>query len=248
MDSIKMSFISKQPIVDKKAAKELIDQYVGNCLFNNGQIVNDYLIAENGEQIFVITTLPEADSLDEKYNSVYVERWYKKICDLFDISIEQIGVDLKCGDSCNCKKPTWYMLYSDNTLQSPIVCGDCGQKVPLYKLPCIFDSKERRDVIDWAIAYNNITDLWLHGLSDRFTIRQRRHPESQLSQEGRKICKAYEEATGTPFYYYLFHTSLFHYKGTPKTCPICGKEWRVSDEKSIIDYKCEHCRIVADEE
>ncbi len=79
-------------------------------------------------------------------------------------------------------------------------------------------------------------------LSDRFTYRQMHNLDSTLSKSGRYICKEFEDLTGTPFYYYLFH----HNK-TPTACPVCGNDWKLIGENTFIDYKCEKCRLVADE-
>jgi predicted nucleic acid-binding Zn ribbon protein len=132
---------------------------------------------------------------------------------------------------------------------SPIICGTCRKSIPLYKLPNIFDEKEHYEVFNWDENSYNVHELYVNGLSDRFTYRQMNNINSQLSKDGRKICKAFEEATGIPFYYYLFYFDwrLTKTKKTPETCSSCGKNWRFTDEDSCVDFKCDKCRLVADE-
>ena len=54
--------------------------------------------------------------------------------------------------------------------------------------------------------------------------------------------KAFEEKLGKPFYYYLFNMHR-----TNKVCPVCGTDWKIYSEKTFVDYKCEKCRLAADE-
>ena len=144
-------------------------------------------------------------------------------------------------EPCCCKEPSWYVLYTDSTLyESPVVCGDCGKSIPLYKLPHI-NENEHYDVLGWQNAYKKVDALWMYGFSDRFTFRYMHDPNSNLSIAGIDICKAFEEKLVKPFYYYLFNM----YR-TNKTCPVCGADWKIYGEKTFVEYKCEKCRLVAD--
>jgi predicted nucleic acid-binding Zn ribbon protein len=145
---------------------------------------------------------------------------------------------------------TPYMLYTDwADEESPVVCGKCGKSVPLYKLPYLrvegtngrFED-EHFSTLSWKDMYRAVDKLWMACLSDRFTFRQMHSLDSVLSKKGRYICKEFEQLTGIPFYYYLFHSSK-----TPAKCPSCGREWKLTGEKTFIDYKCDECRLVADE-
>lgn len=191
-----------------------------------------------------IVTLPEDDALDEKYNNIYVSKHLGNMHEFFTISIEIIGEDMDTAPSCTCeKKPDWYMLYADWTDQeSPVVCGRCGKSVPLYKLPYIQKEDEYHGTLGWKEAYRDIDSLFNYCLSDRFTYRQMNNVDSQLSKIGMDICREFEKAMDVPFYYYLFH-----YRKTPTACPACGENWILTGEKTFIDYKCDSCKLVADE-
>lgn len=97
-----------------------------------------------------------------------------------------------------------------------------------YKFPHIEGEQEHHGILGWKGAYRDVDSLFMYCLSDRFTYRQMNKPDSQLSITEREICKELEEATGAPFYYYLFH-----YKKTPETCPVCGGEWTLTGGENL---------------
>ena len=243
MPYVKLMFTPHQPIEDEDSAVDSLWDYL-SCLYKNGQILESYEIVKSAGSFLAFATLPESDSLDEKHNNIYVSKYVESVKQLFIITVENIGENLDTMNSCLCEEgPLWYMLYSDWTdEESPVVCGNCGRSVPLYKLPHILMEDEHHGVLGWKQAYRDVDGLYIYCLSDRFTYRQMHDVNSRLSKDGRDICKAFEDATGIPFYYYLFH-----HKKTPVTCPVCGKGWKLTGDKTFIDYKCEKCRLVADE-
>lgn len=242
MNCYKITFFPIIAIEDEEETVSLLWDYLG-CLYKNGQILKDFLLVKSESTYIATVTLPEDNSLDNKYNNTYVLKYLDELEQVFSIQRELFGEDQNVQKSCTCEEPpAWYMLYSDwSAEESPVVCGRCGKSVPLYKLPYILNEEEHHGVLGWKEAYRNIDRLWMYCLSDRFTYRQMNNIQSQLSQDGREICRAFENTTGIPFYYYLFH-----YKKTPPVCPDCGGDWQLSDGKSFIDYKCEKCRLVAD--
>lgn len=241
MQVFRITCTPKPDVALDEDALALIWAYLG-CLYTNGQILWDYEVVQADAAWQALVTLPEDDALDEQYRSGYVQSDHQKVAERFELSMEPVGRNMNQGSACGCEDPSWYMLYTDHTLtESPVVCGDCGKTVPLYKLPYILGEAEHFSVLSWQRAYRSVDALFMHGLSDRFTLRQMRHPQSRLSLEGRDICRAFEQAVGKPFYYYLFH-----YERTRKVCPVCAADWWVEEEKTFVDYRCEDCRLVAD--
>jgi predicted nucleic acid-binding Zn ribbon protein len=116
--------------------------------------------------------------------------------------------------------------------ESPVICGDCRHSVPLYTLPYILGETEYNSALGWKQKREDITDLYVLGLSDRFTSRQMSNPDSQLSQEGRHICTEYEKVVRVPFYYYLVSRSA--------SCPVCGGKWKSVDVYGM----CDECRLI----
>ena len=240
MNVHKISFIEKAEAEINDEILERIWDYLSS-LYKNGQILKNYELIHNAEELFAYVTLPDDDALKEDHNNLYVSKYRDQVLGHFLIESEAIGRNVNQDASCECPDPSWYMLYTDySLLESPVVCGDCGKAYPLYKLPHI-RHHEHFDVLSWQKAYTSIDRLFLECLSDRFTLRQMRDPDSQLAQIGREICKDFEEITGKPFYYYLFE-----YRKTRKTCPVCHSDWKLEGIKSFIDFKCEKCRLVAD--
>jgi len=220
----------------------IIREKKSGCLYKNGQILDNHEVIKSDTGLFAYVTLPTDEALDEEHNNDYVNEYLEKLRKYYDLSMSVLGENLNQGDSCCCKDPSWYLLFTrwtDN--DSPVLCGDCGDSVPLYKLPHIYD-KEHIHVTHWQKDYASIDRLFMHCLSDRFTYRQMHDPKSQLSERGREICQDFQEKMGKPFYYYLFN-----YLRYSKTCPVCGSDWRVEDENSIVDFKCDTCMLAADE-
>ena len=249
MNCIKINFTPITSVCEEDAS-DLMWSYL-SCLYKNGQILRDYLVVKNVDCYIAIVTIPDDDALDDSYNNIYVCKYLAEIKSNFEISTEIIGENLNTDQSCKCtEKPEWYMLYTDWTdEESPVVCGKCGKSVPLYKMPYIrvegtngrFED-EHFSTISWQNMYRAVDKLWMACLSDRFTFRQMHRFDSSLSETGRYICKEFEELTNIPFYYYLFQN-----RKTSPTCPSCGGDWKLSGEETFIDYKCDKCRLVADE-
>ena len=248
MNSAKIILSQIAPIINEDDVLDLLWDYFG-CLYKNGQILKNYEIVKQDTNFLVFVTLPGSDALDDNNNSIYASKYLGQVRELFDISIEIIGENMNYDNSCTCNKSSWYMLYTDYAeTDSPVVCGDCGKSVSLYKLPYLFNENEHHSILGWKEAYSEIDSLWMYCLSDRFTYRQLNKLDSQLSKIGLDICKQIEKATDIPTYYYLFHArGLWHTNNTPAECPSCGKNWRLSCVETFIDYKCDQCRLVADE-
>lgn len=241
MKVCKIGFILKQGAEVNDDTLAPIWDYLG-CLYKNGQILRNYELVRGAAGLFAYATLPDADALRARNNSIYVNKCRDALLKTFDITQEAIGDNVNHGVACACEDPSWYMLRTDITrIESPVVCGDCGHAVPLYRLPYIRDEQEHYSAVSWQWAYKNVDWLWIDGLADRFTRRQLRDPHSQLSLEGRALCKAYAEKTGKAFYYYLFQNDK-----ASKTCPVCDGEWKRERADGRIAYRCDACRVVAD--
>jgi len=241
MNAYKITFTPKTYIDYNDDTIEPIWNYLG-CLYKNGQILKNYELVENKDGLWALITLPDGEALKPENNNIYVNKYLAAVKEHFNVSSEFLGRNMNHDESCSCQEPSWYMLYTDWMLsESPIVCGDCGKAVPLYKLPHILQSDEHYGVLGWQAAYKSTDILWTYCLSDRFTFRQMHDPKSQLSMDGISICKAFEEKIGKPFFYYLFNNER-----TKKMCPICDSDWKIYGEKTFVDYKCETCRLVAD--
>lgn len=243
MNYYKIKFIPLKPIKNENEIVKLLWSYM-SCLYKNGQILKSFEIVKRDDIYLAFVTLPEDDALDKKYNNIYVTKDLNKINELFKLELELIGENLNEEKTCTCiEKPCWYMLYSRFLyVGSPIICGSCGLSVPLYKFPFIFNEKEYFSVLEWKEKYADVNSLFIDCLSDKFTYNQMNNVKSKLSKRGIEICKEFERVTDVPFYYFVYH-----YEKTPITCPICKMEWKLNDQGAVVDYRCDSCRLVADD-
>ena len=217
-----------------------------SALIKNGQILSNDCNTIKIEDKFVTYLLaPEKDSLDLKNANVYVEKFYNKLVTLCrqSPSVELLGESVDYQLSCNCATSDDYMLYSDYaTNESPVVCGNCGQAVPLYKLPKIFGEDEYYTVLNWQEAYTACDRLFMQGIGERFAYKQLSKATSDLSKQALEICKEFEIATNKPFYYFLFR----YYSPHKSSCPLCSEPWELVNETLKTDYCCKQCRLIAE--
>lgn len=222
--------------------EDTIYDYLG-CLYKNGQIMLNYELIKEEKVYCAYCKFIEKNSLNNKYNNKYVNERLNKLEEIFDLKIEELGEEIN-NEVCSCKLPSWYMLHASYLEgETPVICGDCGKSVPLYRLPKIMGQEEYFQELNWQRDYQNVDNLYVSCLSDRFTYRQMSNPNSQLSKKGRKICHEFEKSTNKPFYYYLANL-----KKNLNRCPICGEEWQNSNNSKTVDFKCEKCRLVTDKE
>jgi len=133
MNAFRIDFILKSAIEINDDSIEPIWDYLG-CLYKNGQILKNYVLIECETGLWALVTLPDDSALDEKNNNIYVDKYLLKVKEHFNVSVKLLGSNMNQSESCGCESPSWYMLYTDWTLwESPVVCGDCGMAVPLYK-------------------------------------------------------------------------------------------------------------------
>ena len=123
--------------------------------------------------------------------------------------------------------------------------------MPLFTLPVPDQIKE--DLYSWQKDYRELDSVWMRsGPVEMPAYRQLAVPCSDLSVDGRRLCREIENATGIPTFYYLMR-----YWGRPKgeddrSCPGCGEGWKASESESEygekfhqFHFKCEPCRLVS---
>ncbi|MBO7761401.1 MAG: DUF2310 family Zn-ribbon-containing protein [Clostridia bacterium] len=210
-----------------------------NALRKNGQIYENFqVVSENGAYaVYVI--MPGADALDLAFCTEESVDTVKKLASIFSLKVESLGETVTCEDSCTCEAPSWYMLYTDlSTEESPVVCGDCGKPVPLYKLPAILDKEGQSNFLNWQDQFRAIQKLDMYNYQPDLTANEIYNPTSRINKMGRALCRTMEKAKSVPVFYHLEQQ-----KGSEKACPICDREWSRTANEEISANLCTFCRI-----
>ncbi len=214
----------------------------------NGQILRrhrSYTSIGNEFQLRVVA--PEKTTFDDANENINVTSARERFEAAYGESVvwNCIGENKNVTGSCECKKSDYYILKGNmKDTVSPVLCGNCGNSVPLYRLPRNYSREEYYDILEWQRAYNDLNDLFKQGLDERYAYEMLNKANSSLNVEGRRIAKALNEKTGVPVYYHMFK----YYGKNKNECPICGEEWKNNDEEYNVDYICHRCRLVANDE
>ena len=192
----------------------------------------------------------EIDSLHKKFNNAYVNQQMdtiERLC-LSKLTFETLGKTRSDYQSaCTCAQPNFYMLFTHFiTIDSPLTCGSCFKTVPLYRLPP-YNGHDYYGIFSWEDNYQSCDTLQMGCVvGERWATNQMQDFESQLSKQGREICKKIEELTSTPTYYFLFNYRKFKGNQRSRTCPGCGCKWDLNPPlHDFFDFKCDQCKIVS---
>jgi predicted nucleic acid-binding Zn ribbon protein len=217
------------------------------ALHRNGSIIGSpsHLVQlEDRLRLFCIT--PAEDALDARSHTPVIQGCLDRVLQRSRQPpfFRRLGTAAGLPDCCSCEDSGWYVLFTTFLSEGPPVeCGDCGQPVPLYRLPPVGDDDEQSDIRGWAGNYQAYDTLFmLSGPGERSGYRQMARLDSALTREGRRICKTMAEQMGKPWYYYL------HRYGTPQpeACPGCGNPWKLNEPlHGLYAYKCDRCCLVS---
>ena len=213
-------------------------------LYKNGQISEGWSVEKHDQTYVANVVTTDDDSLNPKYYNQYIF----KETENFDMETQIICDDSTASDSCHCLKHSSYILAVEPYISSsPVICGDCGKEIPLYKIPYLYEEKEHYTILNFQKTYQAVSHLWFDSLSDRFTKRQITDFDSQLNKRGADICNELELKVDKPVYYLLRNPigGWFEFEKNNKSlkvCPKCGKELAKFDGR-YADKVCCDCRL-----
>ncbi len=221
------------------------------ALSRNGQVLGEHwpLYRENDRLVSVVT-VPEADSLDDKYESEYVKKGRAALAEKgIGVSVHVVGDEVASRECCQCTDSSGYVLFTTFLALTglPVHCMDCFDPVPLYRFPGKTAS-QTEGLLGWEANYIACDTLdILSAVLEKSAIRQKADWGSALSKEGRRACKTFAKLTGKPFYYYLYRD-----RGTDaaaereRRCPSCGEAWLLDEPlHRLFDFRCDRCRLLS---
>jgi predicted nucleic acid-binding Zn ribbon protein len=239
-------------------AKELIEDYLQSLMFNcqisNTQINESEsrkIMAWNGE-IVAYVYAQDTDASMPKYHSHNGKEKLELVCEFFGQSpVWRCNEDYPPKRKTSWRGATYLCLYTHYSLaDSPLVRGDSGDVVSLYRVP--ITDRDRVEAYVWQRLYRSLDDVYM-ATSDleMEAYRALADLESDCSIRGRELCLIIETATNVPTYYYLKRNyGREDAEEKKRQCPDCGKPWFVEhpERKTFWKYNfmCEECRLISD--
>lgn len=213
--------------------------------YRNGQVLENYLIEDYIDHYIVTITITDDDALDSKYNNKYVNDQLKKV----KISNIQITVnDALTTDSCHCTDYDRFYLVPSIDISSPIYCSKCEKEIPLYKLPH-YHNDEYTPILDFIKMYHSLSNLYIYGLKDSYTVNEIMNPKSTFNKLGLKICKTYSKILKKDV---LLKINNLHYETLQDSesfielerCPRCKNDLEEHQNSFLYQKECKKCKIV----
>jgi len=219
----------------------------------NGQTLNsEWAFSKNGNTYSTFLMLYQKNALGVRYDSQYGKKARQRIGKVGGtIKIIPLSEDPFSAETCTCKKPSFYILYTNYIcLESPLRCGDCFNPLPLYKIPSAETNRgELHDQIkSWRSDYQNCDCLQMGcTVGEKFGERELFRHDSNLSTQGLAICNTIAKETGIATYYYLLRSKGRNLTSEKKRkCPSCGGDWLLDEPlHDIFDFKCDRCRLLS---
>ena len=223
------------------------------ALERNGQLVPDTTRpdVEEPEGYRVVALIPEARSLSRSRYNDYVHQALVKVreCGLASPKVRVLGRTPATAPVCRCKPSASMILHTDfSTRELPLVCGGCGGRVPFSRFEPTSDWGTYEDITWWMHQYRAFDSIWIRsGAGERFAYRQISRHDSEVSKEGRELCRDIERGTRRPVYYYLMrHYGRSVAAERRRRCPACGGAWLLKERMlERYDFCCRRCRLVS---
>lgn len=228
--------------------------YVAN-LYDTRQIANeDVVITRAADRVSARVVCPEVGSLFIETQPAHIGIVAKKIEVLTGrkIGYERAGIAPNMARYSGVARSSFYILRWGHF--SPLLCGDTFRPIPLYEIPPASDDPTWHDNYDdinaWARTYRWLYGLWTgSSVGEDFAQRQMQDHRSELSKEGRRLCRRIEEMTGVPTFYFLINYRAWSTsKDEARRCPETGEDWQIAGRTAYhpIAFKCDASRLVSE--
>jgi predicted nucleic acid-binding Zn ribbon protein len=209
--------------------QNLLDSWLASLL-RNGNIATMWQVIEMSDRVQVRVVGIAPDALDRSNWDTPTQREWEKLEPLLlaPLDFYRIGNLPEEPTWCECQSPSGRILFTTFLDEgSPVGCLDCGQDVPLYRLPHLSPYGGHNEFRGWQADYKALDQLWMGSeMGERFAYRQ------------------LESASGVATYSFLLH----YHKKWGKHCPLCQRKWRWKDSpREFLAFRCGHCRLVSSE-
>lgn len=173
----------------------------------NGQIMSDCepLFFESNFIKCNVSTL-EIDSLSIENNNDNINKNIRKIENLLLATpTSMIQNQVPIFDEipiCICKKPDSYILNASSLFKmSPIICGNCGDQIPIYKVLGL-NQEFKESLLDWQIDYECCDHLSMNRICGKaWALEQMADYDSDLNKIGINLCNELYRNIKIPTFY-----------------------------------------------
>lgn len=223
-----------------------IEEWIKNLVHNmhhQGRIVHlRNNIYRQNDCIILQCKIPESDSI----SAISENKWFKKLqTQKVDIRIKCLGKDLGSKDLCCCGLTKFYILLGSEDI--PLVCGSCGDSVPLYRIPPTYEPDPSfYDVDCWNKENLAWSDIEFYSYYEQIAQKELSDLGSILNKKALDLRSKIEKLSGKDCYYFLEELRETVNIETGNKCPGCGGEWLL--EEPVLEYynfKCDHCKILS---
>lgn len=193
-------------------------------------------------------SLPEQESLLPDYNNEWVNQalFLAEQAGVTFAFFEIVGRDYNENDIALDKSPSFQLLYTSYVdSSSPLYHGDLFQAMPLYYLGDQPELTER--IIRWQENWQACDQLQMNGsVLEQTALDEISEVRSELSQQGRELCKEIEQISQIPTYYYLYRLGSDEAVEFHRQCPNCNSDWKLPEPlHEIFYFKCDKCRLIS---
>lgn len=203
-------------------------------------------IRREGDSYVSRVVAQDSEAIDEKNFSYDTRQALKKLLEVSD-GLPVVTSAGKCliPAHCECRSPGYLILQAPAEWEgSPVMCGDCGKSVPLYRIVPSTAEMEFDDLLGWRRLYRSYMlqhTTGLDGIDYHESYEMLHECVSTLSLAGRRLAGTVERFTGKPTYYPIYN----RFEHIPDTCPQCGGDWRNPYPDAIkFTHVCSGCRLV----
>jgi len=235
---------------DFSTAEAAIRHYLEALIFNGQILGREFPTAWQQDGFLSRVVLPAEQALQTAYHSNRAIDALEQlaVAGLAYPQLSVLGMDLMSQHTDPCHKPTSLIVYSRfQDSCSAVRCAEHFAPVPLYQLHT--EEPDHEALIRWQLQYQALDEIQMQQsrVLKKTAERSLQQLHSALNRQGRQLARQLEQANKLPVYYALYSGSSDNCADEAgKTCPGCGKAWRLSQPMlEMFDFKCEPCRLLS---